>query len=90
MKKSREEVLQQTKLRLREKYDVNTIELVEKNFWIALRHFVTHPLEVKKGIQINRFFKLKLRLSKLKWKIENLNLPETKKELYTKLIQNNE
>lgn len=90
MKKSREEVLQQTKLRLREKYDVNTIELVEKNFWIALRYFVTHPLEVKKGIQINRFFKLKLRLSKLKWKVENLNLPETKKELYNKLIQNNE
>lgn len=90
MKKSREEVLQKTKLRLREKYDIHTIELVEKNFWIALRYYITHPLEFKGGIQINRFFKLTLRLNKLKWKVANAPLPSTTIERYKQLIENNE
>ncbi len=90
MKKCREEVLQQTKLRLREKYDIGTIELVEKHFWTTLRYYLTHPLEVPEGIMINRFFKLKLRIGTFKWKLENTKIAGPRRDVIEQLIKQNE
>jgi len=87
----RKEVLQQTKIRLREKYDVAIIELVEKHFWNALRYYVTNPLVVKGSIMLNKFFKLTLRLRKLNWKVSHPDrIPESKINLYKQILKNND
>jgi len=89
MKNSRAEVLKNTKLKLREKYDVSLIEAVEKNFWETLRYYLTNPTIVKEGILINNLMKFRFRYGKIKFLLENRELPETKKEILNKILENN-
>jgi hypothetical protein len=89
MKNSRAEVLKNTKLKLREKYDVSVIEAVEKKFWETLRHYLTNPVLVKEGILINNLMKFKFRYGKIKFLLENRELSETKREILNKILENN-
>lgn len=91
MKKSREDVIQRLKFRLREKYDINTLELVERHFWIALRHYLTNPDKVTESILLNEFLKFELRINKIKWALENKkDISKPKRELYEKIIKKHE
>jgi hypothetical protein len=91
MNNARTEILNNVKLRLRDKYDVSTIELVEKLFWTTLRYYLTRPEEVKGGIMLNKFVKINLKLGRIKWKLENQEwLPETKKTKYKQILKIND
>jgi hypothetical protein len=69
------------------KVDQETVHLVIKEFWKAVKYYLTHPLESKKGILLPHLGKFFIKEYSLNKRIESGSIKEgPRRELYKKIL----